>query len=93
MPIIGAANTISNEINTVISADTEHPAEICRIIDYFFTTEGSRASTSAEWYVENYEEIGSKWYHDKDNPWINVNKVDTKKQSLERHNSTKLARR
>ena len=24
--------------------------------------------------------------------WINVNKVDTKKQSLERHNSTKLAR-
>ena len=70
VPIIGATNTITNEIKTVISADTEHPAEICRIIDFFFSEEGIRAAKGAEWYVENIEEIGSKWYYDKENPII-----------------------
>ena len=69
VPIIGATNTVSNQIKVVISADTEHPEEICRLVDYFYTEAGTRVR-DLYWYAETFEEIGKVYYKDLDNPVI-----------------------
>ena len=70
VPIIGSTSYTADQIKVVISADTEHPAEICRMIDFFFSEDGVGAASQKDWYAENYEEIGKHYYYDEENPVI-----------------------
>ncbi|MBR2037854.1 MAG: extracellular solute-binding protein [Lachnospiraceae bacterium] len=70
LPIIGSTSPVSDKIKLAISADTEHPEEICRLVDFFYSEDGMRAAKDVWWYAENYEEIGKGYYFDKENPII-----------------------
>ena len=70
VPIIGATSTITDSIKVVISADTEYPREICRLVDYFYSEEGISAAQVIMWYAENDKELGSKYYLDEEHPSI-----------------------
>ena len=47
-PVVPLTYGISNQCWFVVSKDTEHPEEICRMIDYFFSDEGAMFGQSGD---------------------------------------------
>lgn len=51
-PMVPLTNGVGSNCWFVVSKDTEHPEEICRMIDYFFSDEGALLGTRGD--IESY---------------------------------------
>ena len=58
VPTTGSSAQISNTANVILSANTEYPEEVCRLIDWFYTIEGATLTRNLS--EELYE--GKLWY-------------------------------
>ena len=70
-PVVPLTSGVNNRCWFVVSRDTEHPEEICRMLDYFFTEEGAQfgqeGDLSAYATYRAYEVPGLEayegWFH------------------------------
>ena len=65
-PEVGQSRPVGNVGRLMISADTEYPEEICRIIDWFFSDEGADFAQNADIdaYNPEYEELMLEGYEE-----------------------------